>query len=61
MQYPEATFREVVNFSNVPMTQHLGLVFHVQEGDNSLFGWFNDPASSVSSHFWIGKDGAVEQ
>jgi len=43
------------------MTGHLGLVLHVCQGDGSQYGWFNNPASGVSAHFWVGKDGHVEQ
>ena len=38
-----------------------GLVIHVQEGDGSLYGFFNNPASQVSAHFWCSKAGQLEQ
>lgn len=44
-----------------PMTAHLGLVMHVQEGNGSLYGWFDNPASQVSATWWISKDGTLEQ
>jgi hypothetical protein len=34
---------------------------HQQVGYGSLFGFFNNPASKVSAHFWIGRDGTAEQ
>jgi hypothetical protein len=43
------------------MQRHDGLVLHVQVGDGSLYGWFDDPGSEVSSHWWVAKDGRVEQ
>jgi hypothetical protein len=43
------------------MAESRGLVPHVQQGNGSLFGWFNNPASKVSSHLWISKTGVVEQ
>jgi hypothetical protein len=43
------------------MRSHLGLVLHVQEGNGSLFGWFSNPAARVSAHFWLAKDGTLEQ
>jgi hypothetical protein len=60
MLYPAAEYKEVQNHGG-PMTQHLGLVLHVQQGDNSLYSYFNEPTSQVSSHFWVAKTGAVEQ
>jgi hypothetical protein len=43
------------------MNNHLGLVLHVQVGNGSLYGYFNNPASQVSAHFWCAKDGRLEQ
>jgi hypothetical protein len=43
------------------MVAHYGLVLHVQQGNGSLYGYFNNPASQVSSHFWCAKDGTLEQ
>lgn len=60
MWLPGAAARPVVNHGG-PMARQLGLVVHVQQGDGSPFGWFNDPASQVSSHLWVGKDGTLEQ
>ncbi len=49
-----------VNYGGDMLTNK-GLVVHVQEGDYSLFEWFDDPAAQVSSHFWISKSGRLEQ
>lgn len=39
-----------------------GVVIHVQEGNNSPAGWFNNPAAPpASSHFWVSKAGAIQQ
>lgn len=43
------------------MTAHLGLVLHVQVGDNSPYGEFDNPNNSASSTWWVGKDGTLEQ
>jgi hypothetical protein len=43
------------------MAAHLGLVLHVQQGYGGLAGWFNDPTSGASSHWWVSRSGAVEQ
>jgi hypothetical protein len=39
----------------------IGALLHQQDGSGSLFGWFSNPASEVSAHFWIGYRGEVEQ
>lgn len=57
---PGATWLPVQNHGG-PMGSILGVVIHVQEGNNSLQGWFNNPASQASSHFWVSKAGALEQ
>jgi hypothetical protein len=43
------------------MSAHLGLVLHVQQGNNGLSGWFNNPTSQASSTWWVSKTGALEQ
>lgn len=57
---PFANYIGVGNHAG-PMSGHIGLVCHVQEGNNSLAGWFNNPASGVSAHFWCSKTGVLEQ
>ena len=57
---PFATLRPVQNHGGA-MSGHLGLVLHVQQGNGSLYGYFNNPASQVSAHFWCAKDGTLEQ
>jgi peptidoglycan hydrolase-like protein with peptidoglycan-binding domain len=60
MLYPGASWKPVVNHGGT-MGQVLGLVLHVQQGDGSLYGYFDNPAVELSSHWWVSKDGAVEQ
>ena len=55
-----ATQKPVPNHGGV-MSAHLGLVLHVQEGNNSLAGWFSNPASGASSTWWVSKTGVIEQ
>lgn len=43
------------------MSAHLGLVVHVQQGDGSLAGFFDNPSAQVSAHFWCSKSGRLEQ
>ena len=57
---PFATWKPVGNHGG-PMSANLGLVLHVQEGNNGLAGWFNNPASDASSTWWVSKAGALEQ
>lgn len=63
MRYPRATWKPIpINFSrNGIRRPTLGLVLHVQGGNGELSGWFSNPKSQVSSHFWISKAGAVVQ
>lgn len=39
----------------------LGVLMHQQVGYGSLFGFFNNPASQVSAHFWVARAGTIEQ
>lgn len=42
-------------------TQTLGMILHVQAGDHSPYGWFNNPGAEASSTWWGGKKGEREQ
>ena len=39
----------------------IGAVLHQAQGYGSLFYWFNNPAAGVSAHFWVAKNGKIEQ
>jgi hypothetical protein len=39
----------------------IGVLMHQQVGYGSLWGFFGNPASEVSAHFWIARSGTVEQ
>lgn len=58
---PGAKFRKVGNYTAGGTKEYRGLVLHVQEGNNSPFGWFNNPDAQSSSTFWVGKTGTIEQ
>ena len=58
---PFATYRPISTNHGGAMAAHLGLVVHVQQGDGSLFGFFNNPSAQVSAHFWCSKTGQLEQ
>ena len=56
-----ATWRPIsVNYGG-NVAGYLGAVLHHQGGNGGLYGWFNNPSARVSAHFWIGKNGAIEQ
>ncbi|MET7982515.1 N-acetylmuramoyl-L-alanine amidase [Streptomyces sp. NPDC005281] len=58
---PGALWRPVVNHHPNGVKEHRGLVLHVQDGNNSPYGWFNNAAAEASSDFWVSKSGAIEQ
>jgi Putative peptidoglycan binding domain/N-acetylmuramoyl-L-alanine amidase len=59
--YTPATWLPVTNQGGPMTTHNYGLVLHVEEDNSSPYGYFNNPVSQVSSHFWVGKAGEVEQ
>lgn len=58
--YPGAS-QHPVPYPTPSLVEPLGLVLHVQQGNNSLAGYFANPNNGVLSHFWISKTGVVEQ
>lgn len=60
-RYPGAVWRPVRNWSGTLSGTPRGLIAHVQQGNGSLYGWFNTPATEVSAHLWVSKKGLVEQ
>src|SRR5215469_174851 len=53
-------YKPVVNHGG-NISGPIGIVVHVQEGNGSLYGWFNNPSSDASSHYWVAKSGVIEQ
>jgi hypothetical protein len=43
------------------LAPNLGLVLHHAVMNGSLHGFFSNPNSRVSTHFWVAKDGRLEQ
>lgn len=43
------------------LNPNLGLVLHHAVANGSLFSFFNSPSAGVSAHFWVAKDGRIEQ
>jgi hypothetical protein len=55
-----ATWRPIGCNMGGPITP-IGLVLHHAVADGSLYGFFSSPAAQVSAHFWVARDGTVEQ
>jgi hypothetical protein len=58
---PGVTRRPLPAATGGPLVRSRGLVLHVQAGDNSPWGWFAQPSTQASSHWWVAKSGLVEQ
>jgi hypothetical protein len=61
MYYSGAVRMPEVASHGGPMAAHNGLVIHVQQGDNSTYDQDNDPTRQVSSTWWCGKSGVLQQ
>jgi len=60
-RYAPAVWRPVRNTSGVMVQPTRGLIPHVQQGNGSLFGMFDNASTEVSSHLWLSKGGGLEQ
>lgn len=59
---PTATHKPIRhNYAAGGRKAQRGLILHVQEGEGSLYGRFSDAKVKSSAHFWVSRDGAVEQ
>lgn len=58
--YPGAA-QAIVPYDTGGSIASIGLVLHVQQGANSCYGYFSNPANGAVSHWWISKTGRVEQ
>lgn len=56
-----AAWRPISTNIGGSLSPNLGVFMHHQAGNGSLFAFFNNPRSQVSAHFWIGKQGQIEQ
>lgn len=60
--YPGAVYRPISRNHGGTRSKTTCAILHVDAGGaSSLYGWFNNPASSASSHFYVKYDGTVEQ
>jgi hypothetical protein len=60
MQYPAAVWKPVASHG-FRMSEHLGLILHVQVGRGGLQREFTNPLRKKSSTWWAGEAGEVEQ
>jgi hypothetical protein len=62
MRCPLAKWAGSPNFTLHQMTDHRGLVLHVEQGTEAgTHSWFQNPAAQASAHFGCGRDGSLEQ
>lgn len=60
--YPAAKFRNIPPGVNDPAIIAMGAVLHVDAANSgSLYSYFNGPSGGIESHFFVRKDGVVEQ
>lgn len=61
--YPAAIWRPIQrNYTRRVRTVTRGVILHVAVSEaSSIHGWFNNPAARASSHFYVRRDGTVEQ
>lgn len=60
--YPEAVKKLIKPGPNDPPIVACGAILHVDSGDaSSLFSYFNGRSDGIESHFFVKKDGSVEQ
>ena len=60
-RFSGATWLPITHNVGPRRAQTIGFVLHVQVGNGSLRGYFDNPATGASSHFWAAKDGRLEQ
>lgn len=60
--YPKAVQKRIAPGANDPAIVPALAILHVAVTDGlSLFDWFNGPSGGIESHFYVRKDGTVEQ
>lgn len=56
-----ATWRPISMNIGGGLEPNLGLVLHHAVMNGSLYNFFNTSSNQVSAHFWVAKDGRIEQ
>jgi len=60
--YPLAVKKNINPGPNDPPIKVVGAILHVDSGDSkSLYGYFANASGGIESHFFVKKDGSVEQ
>lgn len=60
--YPKAIRKEIRPGTNDPAIKPVGVILHVAVSESaSLFPYFNGPSDGIESHFYVRRDGTVEQ
>lgn len=60
--YPAGKLRNIPPGVNDPAIIAMGAILHVDAANSgSLYSYFNGPSGGIESHFFIRKDGVVEQ
>lgn len=60
--YSGAKLRNIPPGANDPAITAIGAILHVDAANSgSLFSYFNGPSGGIESHFFVRKDGVVEQ
>lgn len=60
--YPKSIVKNIRPGENDPPIRPIGVILHVAVSEgSSLFSYFNGPSGGIESHFYIRRDGKVEQ
>lgn len=61
-RYATATWKPISANLGGTLTRYDAVILHTDAGNaTSLAGWFSDPKANASCHFFVRKDGGVEQ
>ena len=56
-----AQWRPISTNTGGRLSPNIGLILHHAVMNGSLFSFFNSPSAQVSAHFWVSKNGVIEQ
>lgn len=60
--YPKALVKNIRPGVNDPAIKPVGVILHVAVSEGaSLYSYFNGPSNGIESHFYVRRDGTVEQ
>lgn len=60
--YPNALIKNIRPGVNDPAIKPVGVILHVAVSESkSLFDYFNGPSGGIESHFYVRRDGTIEQ